>query len=54
MAAQAGKLLELLRSCPGVFYQSHHLARVFINAVIVLIMYVVERKVRLPGNMGGK
>ncbi|MGA0525436.1 amino acid ABC transporter permease, partial [Escherichia coli] len=25
-----------------------------INAVIMLIMYVVERKVRLPGNMGGK
>jgi glutamate/aspartate transport system permease protein len=30
------------------------LAYVFINAVIMLIMYVVERKVRLPGNMGGK
>ena len=28
--------------------------RPFTDAVIMLIMYVVERKVRLPGNMGGK
>ncbi len=38
---------------PGVF-TAITLAYVFINAVIMLIMYVVERKVRLPGNMGGK
>ncbi|NHW88026.1 amino acid ABC transporter permease, partial [Escherichia coli] len=25
-----------------------------INAVIMLLMHFVERKVRLPGNMGGK
>ncbi|EFL1776877.1 TPA: amino acid ABC transporter permease, partial [Escherichia coli] len=25
-----------------------------INAVIMLVMTLVERKVRLPGNMGGK
>lgn len=30
----------------GVFYRHHH-GYVFINAVIMLIMYVVERKVRL-------
>ncbi|MGB3255236.1 MAG: amino acid ABC transporter permease, partial [Buttiauxella gaviniae] len=30
------------------------LAYVLINAVIMLVMYVVERKIRLPGNMGGK
>ncbi|EFC2564266.1 amino acid ABC transporter permease, partial [Escherichia coli] len=24
------------------------------NAVIMLVMTLVERKVRLPGNMGGK
>ncbi|EEV6503436.1 amino acid ABC transporter permease, partial [Escherichia coli] len=27
---------------------------VLINAVIMLVMTLVERKVRLPGNMGGK
>ncbi len=52
MAAQAGKLLDYSAHA-GVFY-GHHPAYVFINAVIMLIMYVVERKVRLPGNMGGK
>ncbi|EET9016167.1 TPA: amino acid ABC transporter permease, partial [Escherichia coli] len=30
------------------------LAYVLINAVIMLVMTLVERKVRLPGNMGGK
>ncbi|MDU5849253.1 MAG: amino acid ABC transporter permease, partial [Cronobacter sakazakii] len=30
------------------------LAYVFINAVIMLVMNLVERKVRLPGNMGSK
>ncbi|MBC5178471.1 ABC transporter permease subunit [Klebsiella pneumoniae] len=39
--------------CLGLF-TAITLAYVFINAVIMLIMYVVERKVRLPGNMGGK
>ncbi|MGK3575203.1 hypothetical protein ACSLOV_23680, partial [Escherichia coli] len=30
------------------------LAYVLINAFIMLVMTLVERKVRLPGNMGGK
>ncbi|MGI3453828.1 amino acid ABC transporter permease, partial [Citrobacter arsenatis] len=27
---------------------------VLINAVIMLVMNLVERKIRLPGNLGGK
>ncbi|MEA8307266.1 amino acid ABC transporter permease, partial [Salmonella enterica subsp. enterica serovar Montevideo] len=30
------------------------LAYVLINAVIMLVMSLVERKVRLPGNVGSK
>ncbi|EMW0569041.1 amino acid ABC transporter permease, partial [Citrobacter freundii] len=30
------------------------LAYVLINAVIMLVMNLVERKIRLPGNLGGK
>ncbi|WP_275234872.1 amino acid ABC transporter permease [Pantoea ananatis] len=53
MAAQAGKLLD---------YSSHAyesftaitLAYVGINLVIMVLMGLVERKVRLPGNVGGK
>ncbi len=52
MAAQAGKLLDYSAHAWSLY--GHHPAYVFINAVIMLIMYVVERKVRLPGNMGGK
>ncbi|MCS6028325.1 amino acid ABC transporter permease [Klebsiella quasipneumoniae subsp. quasipneumoniae] len=53
MAAQAGKLLDYSAHARESF-TAITLAYVFINAVIMLIMYVVERKVRLPGNMGGK
>ncbi|MEW5026072.1 ABC transporter permease subunit, partial [Klebsiella pneumoniae] len=53
MAAQAGKLLDYSAHAWESF-TAITLAYVFINAVIMLIMYVVERKVRLPGNMGGK
>lgn len=52
MAAQAGKLLDYSAHARSLY--RHHPAYVFINAVIMLIMYVVERKVRLHGNMGGK
>ncbi len=40
MAAQAGKLLDYSAHA-GSLYR-HHPAYVFINAVIMLIMYVVE------------
>lgn len=53
MAAQAGKLLDYSAHARESF-TAITTAYVFINAVIMLIMYVVERKVRLPGNMGGK
>ena len=53
MAAQAGKLLDYSAHAWESF-TAITLAYVFINAVIMLVMYVVERKVRLPGNMGGK
>ncbi|STW45886.1 glutamate Aspartate transport system permease protein GltJ [Klebsiella pneumoniae] len=47
-----GKLLDYSAHAWESFTASPCLC--FINAVIMLIMYVVERKVRLPGNMGGK
>ncbi|EIO1502435.1 ABC transporter permease subunit [Escherichia coli] len=39
--------------CLGLF-TAITLAYVLINAFIMLVMTLVERKVRLPGNMGGK
>ena len=53
MTSEAGKLLDYSAHAWESF-TAITLAYVFINAVIMLIMYVVERKVRLPGNMGGK
>lgn len=50
MAAQAGKLL-ITRSRLESF-TAITLAYVLINAFIMLVMTLVERKVRLPGNMG--
>lgn len=50
MAAQAGKLLDY-RLTPEPF-TAITLAYVLINAFIMLVMTLVERKVRLPGNMG--
>ena len=53
MAAQAGKLLDYSAHAWESF-TAITLAYVLINAVIMLVMNLVERKVRLPGNMGGK
>ena len=53
MAAQAGKLLDYSAHAWETF-TAITLAYVLINAVIMLVMTLVERKVRLPGNMGGK
>lgn len=51
MAAQAGKLLDYSAHARESF-TAITLAYVLINAVIMLVMTLVERKVRLPGNMG--
>lgn len=51
MAAQAGKLLDYSAHAWESF-TAITLAYVLINAVIMLVMTLVERKVRLPGNMG--
>ncbi|OON38797.1 amino acid ABC transporter permease [Izhakiella australiensis] len=53
MAAQAGKLLDYSAHAYESF-TAITLAYIAINLVIMLIMMVVERKVRLPGSMGGK
>jgi glutamate/aspartate transport system permease protein len=53
MAAQAGKLLDYSAHAWESF-TAITLAYVLINAVIMLVMNLVERKVRLPGNLGGK
>ena len=53
MAAQAGKLLDYSAHAWESF-TAITLAYVLINAFIMLVMTLVERKVRLPGNMGGK
>jgi len=53
MAAQAGKLLDYSAHAYESF-TAITVAYVLINAVIMLLMHFVERKVRLPGNMGGK
>ena len=50
---QAGKLLDYSAHAWESF-TAITLAYVLINAVIMLVMTLVERKVRLPGNMGGK
>ncbi len=52
MAAQAGKLLDYSAHARESF-TAITLAYVLINAFIMLVMTLVERKVRLPGNMGG-
>lgn len=51
MAAQAGKLLDYSAHAWESF-TAITLAYVLINAVIMLVMSLVERKVRLPGNVG--
>lgn len=51
MAAQAGKLLDYSAHARESF-TAITLAYVLINAFIMLVMTLVERKVRLPGNMG--
>ncbi|PWC15185.1 amino acid ABC transporter permease [Brenneria roseae subsp. americana] len=53
MAAQAGKLLDYSAHAYESF-TAITLAYIGINAVIMLIMQVVEQKTRLPGNMGSK
>lgn len=53
MAAQAGKLLDYSAHAWESF-TAITLAYVLINAIIMLVMALVERKIRLPGNLGGK
>ncbi|RWR00784.1 amino acid ABC transporter permease [[Pantoea] beijingensis] len=53
MAAQAGKLLDYSAHAYESF-TAITLAYVAINLVIMLIMSLVERKIRLPGSMGSK
>ncbi|WP_047656291.1 ABC transporter permease subunit [Salmonella enterica] len=53
MAAQAGKLL-VYSAHAWESFTAITLAYVLINAVIMLVMSLVERKVRLPGNVGSK
>lgn len=53
MAAQANKLLDYSAHAYESF-TAITLAYVAINAIIMLIMQVVERKTRLPSNMGSK
>ncbi|AOM40873.1 amino acid ABC transporter permease [Xenorhabdus hominickii] len=53
MAAQAGKLLDYSAHAYETF-TAITLAYVAINLVIMLAMTILEKKVRLPGNMGGR
>ncbi|CAM3544636.1 MULTISPECIES: amino acid ABC transporter permease [Yersinia] len=53
MAAQAGKLLDYSAHAYESF-TAITLAYVLINAVIMLIMRLVEKKLQLPGNLGSK
>lgn len=53
MASQASKLLDYSAHAIETF-TAITLAYVIINAVIMLIMSLLERKLRLPGNLGGK
>ncbi len=53
MAAQAGKLLDY-SSHAWESFTAITLAYIAINAVIMLLMSLVERRVRLPGSVGEK
>ena len=53
MAAQASKLLDYSAHAWETF-TAITIAYVLINGVIMLVMSLVERKIRLPGTMGGK
>lgn len=53
MAAQAGKLLDYSAHAYESF-TAITLAYIAINLIIMLLMSLVERKVRLPGTQGGK
>ncbi|MBG6247542.1 MULTISPECIES: amino acid ABC transporter permease [Enterobacterales] len=53
MAAQASKLLDYSAHAYESF-TAITLGYLLINAVIMLVMHFVERKVRLPGNLGSK
>ncbi|EKT59481.1 amino acid ABC transporter permease [Providencia sneebia] len=53
MAAQAGKLLDYSAHAWESF-TAITLAYVGINLVIMALMSILERKVRLPGSMGGR
>ncbi|WP_164068532.1 amino acid ABC transporter permease [Serratia marcescens] len=53
MAAQAGKLLDYSAHAYESF-TAITLAYIGINAVIMLFMRLVEKKVQLPGNLGNK
>ncbi|WJV55180.1 amino acid ABC transporter permease [Pectobacteriaceae bacterium CE90] len=53
LASQAGRLLDYSAHAYESF-TAITLAYIGINAIIMLIMQVVERKTRLPGNMGSK
>ncbi|QTF09371.1 amino acid ABC transporter permease [Brenneria izadpanahii] len=53
MAAQAGKLLDYSAHAYESF-TAITLLYIAINAVIMLVMQVIEQKTRLPGNMGSK
>ncbi|MFC3394923.1 amino acid ABC transporter permease [Brenneria rubrifaciens] len=53
LAAQAGKLLDYSAHAYESF-TAITLLYIAINAVIMLIMQVVEQRTRLPGNMGSK
>nr|WP_314267110.1 amino acid ABC transporter permease [uncultured Moellerella sp.] len=53
MAAQAGKLLDY-SSYAWESFTAITLAYVGINLIIMLLMHLLERKVRLPGTQGGR
>ncbi|WP_034913337.1 MULTISPECIES: amino acid ABC transporter permease [Erwinia] len=53
MAAQAGKLLDYSAHAYESF-TAITVAYIAINLVVMFLMSLVERKVRLPGGMGGK
>ncbi|CFQ41175.1 glutamate/aspartate ABC transporter permease [Yersinia frederiksenii] len=53
MAAQAGKLLDYSAHAYESF-TAITIGYVLINAVIMLLMRLVEKKVQLPGNLGSK
>ncbi|MGO2346804.1 MAG: ABC transporter permease subunit, partial [Providencia sp.] len=53
MAAQAGKLLDYSAHAWESF-TAITLGYVGINVVIMILMTLLERKVRLPGTLGGR